>query len=301
MQSFFERLEARCRQIDSVMCVGLDPRPDVGAPEEAAAAIVESNRRLIEATAPYAACFKPNIAFYERYGPRGLEALEATCAAVPPELPILLDAKRGDIGATAAAYADAVTRTGAGAVTVSGYLGREAVEPYLAKPGLAVFVLVRTSNPGADEIQALTLADTHPRHRHKLFEVIADRSVRWSRRLGLVVAANDPEALALVRREHPGVWILAPGVGAQGGSATEAVAAGLRSDGLGLLVAVSRSVAESEAPGDAARELRDEINAARAVAGSRGAAISGEPAKGDSDAAAARIAERAEEAAGWRE
>ncbi len=273
MQSFLEHLEQRCRSADTLLCVGLDPRPSIRAPEAAYSEILGYNRRIIDATAQYAACFKPNIAFYERFGPQGLEALEATCAAVPTEIPILLDAKRGDIGATAAAYADAVIRIGAGAVTVNGYLGREAIDPFLVQPGLAVFVLVRTSNPGSDEIQALELADMHPRHRHKLFEVVAERAATWSSRVGVVVAGNVPDALALVRRVQSQIWILAPGIGAQGGSATEAVAAGLRGDGLGLLVAASRSIAESDDPGHAARELRDEINAARAVAGSRGAAF----------------------------
>ena len=285
MQSFFDRLERRCRASDSLLCVGLDPRPMQTQEQQACAEMLELNKRLIEATARYTACFKPNVAFYERFGPAGIEVLEQTCAAIPSEIPIILDAKRGDIGATATAYADAVARTGAGAVTVSGYLGREAIEPFLARPEAAVFVLVRTSNLGADEIQALWLADTHPRRRRRLFEELADRASRWSSRVGMVVAGNESEALGAIRRAHPDVWLLAPGIGAQGGSATDAVAAGLRSDRLGVLVAVSRSVAESPDPGAAARALRDEINAARAVAGSRSATLRGAGDEGGADEA----------------
>ncbi|HOX16909.1 MAG TPA: orotidine-5'-phosphate decarboxylase, partial [Spirochaetales bacterium] len=143
---FFGELESRAKACGSLVCVGLDPRAAPGP--GAARRIVEANRRVIEATAPFAACFKPNIAFYEVLGLEGLAALAETIALVPAGIPVLLDAKRGDIDSTAAAYAEAAFgRLGAGAVTLAPYMGRDSVDPFLAWEGRAAFVLARTSNP----------------------------------------------------------------------------------------------------------------------------------------------------------
>ena len=259
--TFVDKLEARVREKSTLLCIGLDPRIDRGP--GARAALVAWGRRLVAETEPYAACYKPNSAFYERHGPGGLEALAEILSAIPEDVPVILDAKRGDIGSTAAAYAEAVFAMRVDAVTISPYLGKEAVQPFLAYPGRGLFVLCRTSNPGADRIQGLPTPEP-------LYLRVAAEAVGWGDGVGLVAGATDTAALAEIRRRHPDVWILCPGVGAQGGSLEEAVRAGLRADGGGLLVAASRGVSEADDPGRAAGDLRDRINVA--AAGSSGRA-----------------------------
>ncbi len=265
---FFERLTAACKAKDTLLCVGLDPRLDPAAP---AASLLEANRRLIGETAEYAACFKPNIAFFEAAGPKGLEALERTLELIPADTPVLIDAKRGDIGSTAEAYAAALFgRYRAGAVTLSPYLGRSSVEPFLAYRDRGLFLLSRTSNPGADCIQKLTVRDSAGRDE-PLYLHLARECASWGPQVALVVAGNDPEALAAVRSALPEVWILAPGIGAQGGTAEEAVEAGVRADGLGLLPVVVRAIADDPHPARRAAAYRDAINQARErLAASRG-------------------------------
>jgi uridine monophosphate synthetase len=255
MTSFFSRLETRARAINSLLCVGLDPHPaDLAAPTAAAAR--DFCLRLIEATADVAAAFKPNAAFFEQFGAEGMAALRDVIAAVPDEVPVLLDAKRGDIASTAEAYARAAFETlGADAITLSPYLGRDSLEPFLADPARGVFLLCKTSNPGAGDLQDLPLADRIPTQR--LFERVAELARGWNvnDNLGLVVGATHPEALAAVRKVAPELWILAPGVGAQGGDLEAALRTGLRADGLGLLVPVSRQISRAADPGKAASKL----------------------------------------------
>ena len=258
-QAFFQFLEQRSRNVDSLLCVGLDPQlshlptPDVAGARDFCL-------RLIEATAPYAAAFKPNSAFFEVFGADGIQALEEVIGAIPVSIPVLLDAKRGDIGSTSQAYARAAFETlGAHAITVSPYLGEDSVSPFLADPAKGVFLLCKTSNPGAGDLQDL-LADGQP-----LYLQVARLAQNWNKHknIGLVVGATYPEVLADVRREVPDLWFLAPGVGAQGGELSSALAAGLRSDGLGMLVPISRGISQAANPALAAREFRDAINAAR--------------------------------------
>lgn len=255
---FFDRLEASCRAKNSLLCVGLDPRVDATTPDDARQKIVAANRALIAATLPYAAAYKPNMAFYEAWGPEGLKALEETLDAITDGTPVILDAKRGDIGPTAEAYAQASYRhPSVGCVTIAPYMGRDSVDPFLKPSGKAVFVLARTSNPSAKEIQDL---------KHKkapLYLKAARIAAGWDRRVGLVVAGNDEKALCLLREALPETWFLSPGIGAQGGTVAGAAAAGLRSDGLGILMNVSREVAQASDPGAKAKQLRDDLNAAR--------------------------------------
>lgn len=261
-ETFHLKLAAAVHRTNSLLCVGLDPDPyqfpgHFPATVDAAA-LVAWGRRLIEQTADLACCYKPNSAFYEQFGAEGLEALRQTIAAVPRDVPVLLDAKRADIGSTATAYARAAFEwLGADAVTVNPYLGRDAVAPFLAYPDKAVFVLCHTSNPSAAVIQEF--GDGWP-----LFEHVAREATTWGEpeQVGLVVGATQPGALARVRhllglRRH---WILAPGVGAQGGDLAETVAAGLDHNGSGLLVPVSRHVIYADDPRAAALALRDAIN-----------------------------------------
>jgi uridine monophosphate synthetase len=249
--SFFDWLTARVRAVDSLLCVGLDPRAS-----DADACRAECFR-LIDATADLGAAFKVNSAFFEVFGPEGLAALRDVIAHAPTGIPVILDAKRGDIAETSAAHARAAFETlGAHAITVNPYLGADALAPFFARPERGAFVLCRTSNPGADELQSLGVAD------RRLFEIVAERACLWNARgnLGLVVGATDPDALARIRAIAPDLWLLVPGVGAQGADLEAALAAGLRADGLGMLISVSRSVAEAADPRAEAVRLRDEIN-----------------------------------------
>ncbi len=255
---FFTRLEVRARRTGSLLCVGLDPHPEL-LPEPRAEAAEAFCRRLIEATAEVALAFKPNSAFFEALGPEGWAALQRVIRAVPEGIPVILDAKRGDIASTARAYARALFEgLGVDAVTLSPYLGPDALEPFLAYPDRGVFLLCRTSNPSADALQGL-MVQGEPLYLH-----LARLSEGWGppERLGLVVGATDPAALALVREAAPEPWILAPGVGAQGGDLGAALAAGLRADGLGLVVPVSRAIARAADPAAEARRLVAELRSA---------------------------------------
>ena len=267
--SFFSRLEARARAVDSLLCVGLDPHTaELDAPTaDAAKAFC---LRLIEATAPFAAAFKPNAAFFEALGPDGVDALAQVIAAVPDGIPVILDVKRGDIFSTASAYATAAyDRLGADCVTLNAYMGRDAVAPFLEDPDKGAFLLCRTSNPSGGELQDLDVRLPDGRVL-KLYEHVADLAAEWNDdNIGIVVGATRPDELATIRRRAPDLWILAPGVGAQGASLEQALAAGLRADGLGLLIAVSRGISRADDPAAAAAKLRDDIRAARAVGGTQ--------------------------------
>jgi uridine monophosphate synthetase len=258
--NFFDRLEQRAREIDSLLCVGLDPR---GTDADA---VREECLRLIDATAAYACAFKPNSAFFEALGADGLRVLHDVIAHVPGGIPVILDAKRGDIADTAEAYTRAAfDQLGAHAITLSPYLGGEALKPFLARSDRGAFVLCKTSNPGADEFQGCVVQDAGCKMQDAgstLYEVVAAHAQEWNTNgnVGLVVGATDPQALARVRNAAPDLWFLVPGVGAQGGDLQASLAAGLRPDGLGLLINVSRAIANAGDPGAAAKKMRDEIN-----------------------------------------
>ena len=187
---------------------------------------------------------------------------------------MILDAKRGDIDSTARAYADALFgELGGDAVTLSPYMGKDSVDPFLSWEGKGVFVLCKTSNPGAGVFQGLDVG------HEPLFIKVARECSSWSERVGLVVAGNDAGALAAVRAAAPRAWFLAPGIGAQGGKADEAMRAGARADGSGVLVVAARSVAGAADPGAAARTLRDNMRRASAEARRVSPAIQGWTAK----------------------
>lgn len=254
MVSFFEKLETRACDADSLLCVGLDPRTKDA--NEARAECV----RLIEATSQCAAAFKANSAFFEVFGGEGLNALKDVIAHVPGEIPVILDAKRGDIAETSAAYASAAFETlGASAMTVSPYPGSDALAPFFQEEARGAFVLCKTSNPGADEFQALETEEG------ALFESVARHARQWNARgnVGLVVGATDPLRLARVRNLAPEMWFLVPGIGAQGGDLEATLRMGVRADGMGLLINASRSIASASDPRAAATSLRDEINRIR--------------------------------------
>jgi uridine monophosphate synthetase len=262
---FFSLLERSSQDNDSLLCVGLDPGPEVPT-----SGLLAANRRVIDSAGAFACAFKPNSAFYEERGPQGWEILKKTIDHVHERgLPVVLDAKRGDIASTADAYARAAFETlGADAVTVNPLLGGDSVESFARHAEKGLFLLCHTTNPGARDLQELVV-DGRP-----LFELIAEAAARWNTRgnIGLVVGATYPEPLAAVRALAPGMWILLPGIGAQGGDLEKSLAAGLDAVGSRVLVNVSRAVYQAADPAAAARDYRDRINAVRRALPSRRAA-----------------------------
>jgi orotidine-5'-phosphate decarboxylase len=234
--------------------------------------IYEFNRAIIDATQDLVCCYKPNLAFYEAFGPPGLDALRRTVEHIPSHIPVIGDAKRGDIGNTARAYAAALfDYYGFDAVTANPYMGGDTLDPFLAYMDRCVFVVCRTSNPGSSDFQSLpvTLEDGDQR---PLYMEVAARCNRWnaSGNVGLVVGATYPDELCEVRAACPSLPILLPGIGAQGGDLRSSVANGLDSRGAGLIITSSRQVlyaSQSEdfpqRARDAAQDLRDRINGCR--------------------------------------
>jgi orotidine-5'-phosphate decarboxylase len=226
--TFFDRLRDRIEATNSVVSVGLDPDPDrlPDAVTDADLPRWAFNRRIIDATHEHAACYKPNAAFYEDAD--GWRALEETIAyAHGKDVPVLLDAKRADIGNTARQYArvlDDEDGPAADAITVNPYLGRDSLDPFLSEADKGVFVLCRTSNTGGADLQDLELASGEP-----LYERVAALADVWNEHdnIGLVVGATAPEELEEVRDIVPDIPFLVPGVGAQGGDAEAAVEHGL--------------------------------------------------------------------------
>ncbi|OIO87589.1 MAG: orotidine 5'-phosphate decarboxylase, partial [Anaerolineae bacterium CG2_30_58_95] len=243
METFFTFLERRVDDCASLLCIGLDPHvSDIPFPTAAAAR--DFCLRLVKATAPYAAAFKPNAAFFEVFGAEGWDALKQVIEAVAEEsarlgstIPVILDAKRGDIASTAEAYAkSAFENLGVHAITLSPYLGKDSIDPFLAYKEKGVFLLCKTSNPGAGDLQDL-LVKPQTSEVLKTSEVyaplyihVAKLAQRWNSgdNIGLVVGATQPEALRRVRAAAPELWFLVPGVGAQGGDLAAALRSGLR-------------------------------------------------------------------------
>ncbi len=269
METFFSFLTKRVDDCSSLLCVGLDPHPsDLTAPTAQAARTFCLN--IIKKTASFAAAFKPNAAFFELYGPEGWTALKDVIAAVKEEserlgsmIPVILDAKRGDIASTAEAYAKSAFETlGAHAITLSPYLGRDSLDPYLAFNEKGIFLLCKTSNASAGDLQDLpVLAGGEGQPAVPLHLHIARLAQTWNKgdNIGLVVGATQPEALQRIRAAAPGLWFLVPGVGAQGGDLETALHSGLRQDGKGLLINVSRGISRAADPALAALEIRDAI------------------------------------------
>ena len=265
--------------------MGLDPHiSDLREPTAEAA--LDFCLNLVKQTAPYAAAFKPNAAFFEQFGPEGWDALKQVIAAIAAEsarmgsmIPVILDAKRGDIASTAEAYARSAFETlGAHCITLNPYLGKDSIDPFIVHPEKGVFLLCKTSNPGASDLQDLTVnrkppstgklsatddppTGSAPRFVVFLYEHVAELAQHWNTKnnIGLVVGATQLQALRRVRQAAPGLWLLTPGVGAQGGDLEMALKSGLRWDHKGMLIPVSRGISRAENPAQTAAELRDQI------------------------------------------
>ena len=270
---FFDKLTQAITHNASLLCIGLDPSPDQiptryrRADGDPIAAILAWNQAVIEQTADLVCAYKPNIAFYEALGLPGLGLLRQTLDLIPDHIPVILDAKRGDMGNTAAAYARACfEQWDVDAVTLSPYLGRDSIEPFARYGDRGLFVLCHTSNPSAGEFQSLEISDWRTLDRapnEPLYLTVARTATSWSPNVGLVVGATYPAAIAAVRAVAPQAWFLVPGVGAQGGDLEATVAAGLRADGLGVIVSASRGVCLAETPRAEAEQLRTAINIVR--------------------------------------
>ena len=266
--SFFDRLSERIDAVDSVVSVGLDPDPD-RLPEQVQGAELPRwafNRRIIDATHEHAACYKPNAAFYE--DPDGWRALAETVAyAHEKNVPVLLDAKRADIGNTARRYATVLDTVDA--ITLNPYLGGDSLQPFLDRTSKGVFVLCRTSNPGSGDLQELELAGGE-----QVYERVASLASAWNTggNVGLVVGATAPAELETVRELVGDLPFLVPGVGTQGGDERAAVEYGLADDvGLvnssrGIIFAGEEAAGHDDparyfgAAGEAAKRLRRRLN-----------------------------------------
>lgn len=286
--SFLQKLQARTPH--TLLCIGLDPSPKL---KSAAAAAAEC-MQIVNQTWPHAAAFKPNSAFFEQFGADGFAALGSVIAHIhnvssATPVPVILDAKRGDIASTAEAYAVAAFETlQADAITLSPLMGEDSVQPFLKRQDKAVFLLCKTSNPGSNDFQTLSVssgaAATGQQETKQLFQVIAEASEGWNRqssgRVGLVVGATDPAAIRKVRQAAPTCIFLVPGVGAQGGDLEASLEAGLRRrrshknsgeeeeeedmTNPGMLINVSRGISGANNPAAAAIALNKEISAVRA-------------------------------------
>lgn len=267
MSAFLDQLQAARVAHRSFLCVGLDPDPArfpavVG---QGRAAFFDFCAAIVDATADLALAFKPQIAYFAAHGAEGeLERLIAHIRRVAPRVPVILDAKRGDIGATAAQYArEAFERYGADALTLSPFMGFDSVEPYLRYPGKGLFLLCRTSNPGGDDLQAQPLAALPGQPR--LFEHLASLAQGpWNAtgQMGLVVGATRPQEIARVRELAPSLPLLIPGVGAQGGDAAATVRAA-RPDCGPVVVNSSRAILYAGAGPDFADAARAAAEATR--------------------------------------
>jgi orotidine-5'-phosphate decarboxylase len=277
--TFLEMLSAAERQNNSMLCVGLDPEPSKfpGALKGDSNKIYDFCAAIVEATADLVNSFKPQIAYFAAHRAEDqLEKLMAHMRRVAPQVPVILDAKRGDIGSTAEQYAkEAFERYGADAVTLSPFMGWDSIEPYLKYHGKGAFLLCRTSNPGGDDLQAQRLASIAG--EPLLYEHIARQAQGpWNLngQLGLVVGATYPAEIERVRAVAPTLPLLIPGVGAQGGDAAATVKAGWRGEGgkttAPIIVNSSRAVLYASSGADyreaarrAALATRDTLQAAR--------------------------------------
>jgi orotidine-5'-phosphate decarboxylase len=266
---FIEKLQNIARKNRSLVCIGLDPDPEL---MPGGMQISDFNRAIIEATSDLVCAYKPNFAFYEALGHVGMEALQYTVKCIPPDIIIIGDAKRGDIGNTSKAYARALFEIfGFDAVTVSPYLGSDSVQPFLQYTEKGVFILCRTSNAGSSDFQSLNCVT--PSGARPLYEIVAEKARQWNagNNIGLVVGATYPEELKSLRRQHPDMPFLIPGIGAQGGDLALTIKYGVSPGGDRAIINSSRQILYASRGTDfaraarrAAQTLKDEINKHRA-------------------------------------
>jgi orotidine-5'-phosphate decarboxylase len=271
--SFLLKLETAIQKNNSLLCLGLDTDieklPNHLRQEQYP--VLAFNKQIIDATHDLVCSYKFQIAYYSALGISGVEQLIESIAYIRgkyPEIPIILDAKRGDIGNTSEQYAkEAFDIYKADAVTVNPYLGHDGLEPFLRREDKGVIILCRTSNPGANDFQDLKIEG------EQLYMKVADKIVEWNNLYGnclMVVGATYPEEMGRIRKLAPDMFFLVPGIGAQGGDLKQTMAMGLRKDGSGLLIHSARGIIYAsnetdfvERAKEEAVRLRDEINSYR--------------------------------------
>ncbi len=258
--TFRETLDRAAQANGSLLCVGLDPDPAHFTRSDAGGYL----RAIIETTSDLVCAYKANLAFYEQLGEAGYAALRSVLAAVPDGIPVIADAKRGDVGHTAEAYARAIfDELGFDAATVNPYLGGDSVAPFIERADRGIFIVCRSSNPGAGDLQDLSVATASG--AQPLYQAVAGLAKRWDAHgnVGLVVGATYPEEMRALRDLCPEMLFLVPGVGAQEGDLGRAVRAGLDSRGGGLIVNASRAVLYASAGPDFAEAARRAASALR--------------------------------------
>jgi orotidine-5'-phosphate decarboxylase len=262
---FIDKLLSATRRNKSLLCIGLDTDPAL-IPEKIS--VFEFNREIIEATKDLVCAYKPNFGFYEAQGIEGLQALKRTVDYIPDSIPVIADAKRSDIGNTAKGYARAIFELYKfDAVTVNPYLGLDAIEPFTSYTDRGVFVLCRTSNPGAVDFQSLECESSD--EKHSLFEIVAIKAgeLNTNGNVGLVVGATYPEEMKVIRGLQPDMPFLIPGVGTQGGDLESAVRNGTDANGEKAVINSSRQILYAsremdfaEAARRSALEFNEKIN-----------------------------------------
>jgi orotidine-5'-phosphate decarboxylase len=265
--NFVEKLVAASRTNQSLLCIGLDPDPELMPTTD----IFQFNREIIDATSDLVCAYKPNLAFYEALGIEGLRAMKKTVTCVPEEVPVIGDAKRGDIASSSKAYARAMFETfGFDAITVNPYLGYDSIAPFIDYTDKGIFILCKTSNPGASDFQeSLYLEPESSNSTRPLFELVALKALEWNTRgnIGLVVGATHPKQLRRIRQLCPEVPLLIPGIGTQGGDLAATVRYGVDANGEKAIINCARQILYASRERDfalAARnealKLREEIN-----------------------------------------
>jgi orotidine-5'-phosphate decarboxylase len=263
--NFIDKLLTASRRNKSLLCIGLDTDPGL-IPGNIS--VFEFNREIIEATKDLVCAYKPNLGFYEAQGIEGLQALKRTVDYIPDNIPVIADAKRGDIGNTAKGYARAIFELYKfDAVTVNPYLGLDAIEPFTTYSEKGVFILCRTSNPGAADFQSLDCESADG--KRPLYEIVAIKAGELNKNdnVGLVVGATYPEELKVIRGLQPDMPFLIPGIGAQGGDLELTVRYGVDSNGEKAVINSSRQIIYAsrdmdfaEAARKAALEMNEKID-----------------------------------------
>ena len=266
--NFTEKLLSATRKNDSLVCIGLDPDPEL-MPN--GVGVFEFNKAIIDSTADLVCAYKLNFAFYEALGAEGFDILKRTTDYIPDDIPAIGDAKRGDIGNTAKAYAKAIfSYLNFDATTVNPYLGFDSIEPFIRYKDRGVFILCRTSNPGSADFQSLSYQTGE--QSSILFELVASKASQWDKygNIGLVIGATYPQELKTIRESHPDMPLLIPGIGAQGGNLEKAILYGIDANGEKAVINSSRQIIFASSDDDfaqaarkAAAELRDRINSYR--------------------------------------
>lgn len=264
--NFADKLNQAAQRNDSLVCIGLDPDPRLMPRMD----LFEFNKAIIDATSDLVCTYKPNLAFYEALGMEGISALQKTVDYIPDNIPVIGDAKRGDIGNTARAYATALFENlGFDAVTVNPYMGYDSVEPFISHVDKGVFLLCRTSNDGAADFQDLSCRTGATGNVQPLFKIVARKAREWNEHgnIGLVVGATSPQDLKDIRTLCPGMLLLIPGIGAQGGDLALSVRYGVDAGGGKAIFNSSRQILYASKGNDfaqaarlAADDLRRQIN-----------------------------------------